>query len=140
MSEHTHEHTHTYTHEHPHGHDGQEHSHEHTHTYTHSHEHSHDGGDSHEHTHDHEHENHDHDHQHEHGHSHGTALNQDQVRALLDYNYKHNTSHADELAGLASKLESLGNKDAAAKVAEAKELFSQGNDALKQALELLSKV
>ena len=137
MSEHTHEHTHTYTHEHPHGHDGQEHSHEHTHTYTHSHEHSHDGGDTHEHTHDHEHENHDHEHQHEHGHTNGAPLSREGALALLDYNYKHNSSHADELEGLAQKLESLGNSDAAAKVKEAGKLFSQGNDALKDALELL---
>ncbi len=122
------EHTHTYTHEHSHGHDGQEHSHEHTHTYTHNHE----GGEK-EHTHD----SYEHDHEGAHNHQHKTPENKEQVKALLDYTYKHNTSHADELKKLSEKLKSLGNEDAAKKVDEAEEFFAKGNAALKEALDLL---
>ncbi|WP_051154858.1 MULTISPECIES: hypothetical protein [unclassified Butyrivibrio] len=109
------EHTHTYTHEH----DGSQH----THTYTHDHE---NGA-----------EHHDHDH-HEHHHHDHPMENKEQVKALLDYNYKHNTSHADELTKLADKLESLGFADASAKVSEAEKLFSEGNANLKAALDLIS--
>ena len=107
----------------------------------------------HEHHHDHEHHDHDHEeHFHFHNevpHSHGSAEHAhtsldstsasvySQVKALLDYNYKHNTSHADELDKLADKLESLGYAEAAAKVSAAKELFSEGNKNLKEALELI---
>ncbi|WP_022764743.1 zinc transporter [Butyrivibrio sp. XPD2006] len=108
------EHTHTYTHEH----DGSQH----THTYSHDHE----GGAA---EHDHEH--------HEHHHHDHPMENKEQVKALLDYNYKHNTSHADELKKLSDKLESLGYAEAAAKVSAAKELFSEGNKNLKEALELI---
>ena len=59
--------------------------------------------------------------------------------ALLDYNYKHNTSHADELVKLADMLTGIGNADAADKVLAAKEFFSKGNDSLKEALDLLKK-
>ena len=108
------EHTHTYTHEH----DGSQH----THTYSHDHE----GGAA---EHDHEH--------HEHHHHDHPMENKEQVKALLDYNFKHNTSHADELDKLADKLESLGYAEAAAKVSAARELFSEGNKNLKEALELI---
>ncbi|MBQ7615240.1 MAG: hypothetical protein IJU77_09350 [Butyrivibrio sp.] len=77
------EHTHTYTHEHSHGHDGQEHSHEHTHD---SYEHDHEGA---------------------HNHQHKTPENKEQVKALLDYTYKHNTSHADELKSFPRSLRAL---------------------------------
>ena len=81
-----------------------------------------------EHTHEHDHEHHHHDHPME---------NKEQIKALLDYNFKHNTSHADELTKLSDKLESLGYAEAAAKVSAAKELFSEGNKNLKEALELI---
>ena len=90
----------------------------------------------HEHHHDHEHHDHDH-HDHEHHHHDHPMENKEQVKALLDYNYKHNTSHADELDKLADKLESLGYAEAAVKVSAAKELFSEGNKNLKEALELI---
>ena len=102
----------------------------------------------HEHHHDHDHEEHFHFHN-EVPHSHGSAEHAhtsldstsasvySQVKALLDYNYKHNTSHADELNKLADKLESLGYAEAAVKVSAAKELFSEGNKNLKEALELI---
>ena len=68
-----------------------------------------------------------------------TPQNREQAVALLDYNYKHNSSHADELEKLAKMLVSLENDAAASKVAAAKELFAKGNDALKEALELLKE-
>lgn len=89
-----------------------------------------------EHEHHHDHDHHDH-HDHEHHHHDHPIENKEQVKALLDYNYKHNTSHADELDKLADKLESLGYAEAAAKVSAAKELFSEGNKNLKEALELI---
>ena len=64
--------------------------------------------------------------------------NKEQIKALLDYNFKHNTSHADELTKLSEKLESLGYTEAAAKVSEAEKLFSEGNANLKAALDLIS--
>lgn len=102
-----------------------------------------------EHEHHHDHDEHFHFHN-EVPHSHGSAEHAhtslentsasvySQVKALLDYNYKHNTSHADELTKLADKLESLGFADAAAKVSAAEKLFSEGNANLKAALDLIS--
>jgi hypothetical protein len=118
------EHTHTYTHEHAHDHDGQGHEHEHTHSYTHDHE----GGDK-PHTHeDQPHEGHDH-------HHHPAPENKDQVKALLDYMFKHNSSHEDELEKMIAKLNEQGYDVQSQKVAEAKELFAKGNAALREALE-----
>ena len=81
---------------------------------------------------------HEHHHDHEHHHHDHPMENKEQVKALLDYNYKHNTSHADELTKLADKLESLGFADAAARVSKAEKLFSEGNANLKAALDLIS--
>ena len=86
-----------------------------------------------EHTHEHDHE---HGH-HEHHHHDHPKENKEQVKALLDYNYKHNTSHADELTRLSEKLADLGYTEAAAKVSEAEKLFSEGNANLKAALDLI---
>ena len=88
-----------------------------------------------EHTHD-EH-GHGHDHEGAHHHHHEIPENREQVVALLDYTFKHNTSHADELKKLAEKLKSLGNEAAAEKVSKAEELFCEGNGYLGEALELL---
>ena len=55
--------------------------------------------------------------------------------ALLDYMYKHNSSHEDELSKLVGKLGEQGFEPQAQKVSEAKELFAKGNAALKAALE-----
>lgn len=119
------EHTHTYTHEHDHEHDGHDHMHEHTHTYTHDHA---DGDKPHTHE-DQPHEGHDHHHEHV------TPENKDQVMALLDYMFKHNTSHEDELGKMIAKLNEQGYTSQAQKVLEAKEMFSKGNAALRDALE-----
>ncbi len=78
---------------------------------------------------------HDHDHEHTHSHEHAAPENKDQVSALLDYMFKHNSSHEDELSKMVAKLNEEGFTAQAQKVMEAKELFSKGNAALKDALE-----
>ncbi len=109
------EHTHTYTHEH-------------SHTYTHDHE----GGDV-----EHTHENPEHDHDATHNHQHTELASKEQVIALLDYNWKHNLSHGEELKKLSDRIKSLGDEAAAGKVSEAADFFSKGNAALEEALKML---
>ena len=92
---------------------------------------------THEHTHEHEHE-HDH-HHHDHHHDHEVPETRDKMITLLDYNCRHNESHASELKRLADKLKDQGHDAEAAKVAEACEAFDKGNAALRQALELLKR-
>ncbi len=83
---------------------------------------------------EHEHE-HDHDHGHDHHHhDHGPMENKEQVTALLDYMYKHNRSHEDELVKMAEKLKSLGHEAESAKVSEAQSFFAKGNELLSEAL------
>ena len=76
-----------------------------------------------------------HEHEHTHSHEHAEVENKDQVTALLDYMFKHNSSHEDELEKMVAKLNEEGFTAQAQKVMEAKELFSKGNAALKDALE-----
>ena len=76
-----------------------------------------------------------HSHDHEHSHEHAAPENKDQVSALLDYMFKHNSSHEDELSKMVAKFNEEGFTAQAQKVLEAKELFSKGNAALKDALE-----
>ena len=92
------------------------------------HDHQHEHHEHHEH-HDHEHEHHEHHH-----HDHGPMENMEQVKALLDYMYKHNRSHEDELAKMAEKLKCLGNEAEASKVSEAQSYFAKGNELLSEAL------
>lgn len=63
--------------------------------------------------------------------------NREQMKALLDYMYKHNRSHEDELAKMAEKLKSLGNETEASKVSEAQSYFAKGNELLSEALSKL---
>lgn len=102
----------------------------------------HDGVHAHEHTHDgvtHTHEHH-HDHDHDHHHGHGCAPEQcascggcgehtpkEELVALMKYMVNHNTAHANELAGLAKKLEELGDKTAYEQVMLAVSDFEKGN-------------
>ncbi len=60
--------------------------------------------------------------------------NKEQVTALLDYMYKHNRSHEDELVKMAEKLKSLGHEAESAKVSEAQSFFAKGNELLSEAL------
>lgn len=102
----------------------------------------HDGVHAHEHTHDgvtHTHEHH-HDHDHDHHHDHGCAPEQcascggcgehtpkEELMALMQYMVNHNTAHANELAGLAKKLEESGDKAACDQVMLAVSDFEKGN-------------
>ena len=102
----------------------------------------HDGVHAHEHTHDgvtHTHEHH-HDHDHDHHHDHGCAPEQcascggcgehtpkEELVAPMKYMVNHNTAHANELAGLAKKLEELGDKTAYEQVMLAVSDFEKGN-------------
>ena len=102
----------------------------------------HDGVHAHEHTHDgvtHTHEHH-HHHDHDHHHDHGCAPEQcascsgcgehtpkEELVALMKYMVNHNTAHANELAGLAKKLEELGDKTAYEQVMLAVSDFEKGN-------------
>ena len=104
------------------------------HTGDHTHEHTH-GDVTHTHTHT-----HDHDHEHSHSHDHGCAPEQcascggcgehtprEELMALMKYMVNHNTAHANELAGLAKKLEELGDKTAYEQVMLAVSDFEKGN-------------
>ena len=94
----------------------------------------HDGVHAHEHTHDGV------THTHEHHHDHGCAPEQcascggcgehtpkEELVALMKYMVNHNTAHANELAGLAKKLEELGDKTAYEQVMLAVSDFEKGN-------------
>ncbi len=112
---------HDHTHTHAHSHDGVEHTHEHTH------HHHHDGEEL------------PHDHNGEHGahdHAHGCAHDcadcagcdpMTEALALMQYMVNHNTAHANELAALANRLETLGNAAAAAQVMTAVSEFEKAN-------------
>ena len=113
---------HTYVHVHAHTHNGVEHTHEHVHVHTH------DGGD---HTHTHaDGELTEHQHSHDCAHDCGTCGGCDPMQetlALMQYMVNHNAAHANELAGLAQKLEELGNHAAAEQVLAAVSEFEKGN-------------
>ena len=92
----------------------------------------HDGVHAHEHTHDGV------THTHEHHHDHGCAPEQcascggcgehtPKEELVMKYMVNHNTAHANELAGLAKKLEELGDKTAYEQVMLAVSDFEKGN-------------
>lgn len=100
----------------------------------------HDGVHAHEHTHDGVTHTHEHHHHHDHDHDHGCAPEQcascggcgehtpkEELVALMKYMVNHNTAHANELAGLAKKLEELGDKTAYEQVMLAVSDFEKGN-------------
>ncbi len=117
---------HTHVHIHAHTHDGVEHTHEHVHAHVHEggdHAHTHADGDLTGHEHSHEHS---HDCTHECGTCGGCDPMQETL-ALMQYMVNHNAAHANELAGLAQKLEELGNRAAAEQVRAAVSEFEKGN-------------
>ena len=93
------------------------HEHEHDHSHPHGHEHCHDG----------------------HTHIHGGVATPADVKALLEYMTNHNVQHANELADMGEKLRSLGKTEAADRIAQGVEAFSQANVKLAQALKLVKK-
>lgn len=90
----------------------------------------------HDHHHDHE---HDHSRPHGHEHCHGGVATPADVKALLEYMTNHNVQHANELAEMVEKLRSLGKTEAADRIAQGVEAFSQANAKLAEALELVKK-
>ena len=84
---------------------------------------------------------HDHPHPHEHPHDHdhcapescktcpgcGEHTTKEELMALMQYMVNHNTAHANELAGLAKKLEESGDKAACDQVMLAVSDFEKGN-------------
>lgn len=80
---------------------------------------------------------HGHVHHHE-GENHGAG---DAARnlALLTYMLEHNKQHADELHEMAHTLSDEGKGEAASLLAEALDKFSDGNDKIAAALEILNK-
>lgn len=90
----------------------------------------------HDHHHDHE---HDHSRPHGHEHCHGGVATPEDVKALLEYMTNHNVQHANELAEMGEKLRSLGKTEAADRIAQGVEAFSQANAKLAEALELVKK-
>lgn len=93
----------------------------------------------HEHTHDHDH-GHTHchgEHPHHHHHDGAQGTVSDQTVALVSYMLDHNRSHAEEIHGLAHKLEAMGQHEAAALIEQGVTCYGQGNDLLAQALALL---
>ena len=90
----------------------------------------------HDHHHDHE---HDHSRPHGHEHCHGGVATPADVKALLEYMTNHNVQHANELAEMGEKLRSLGQTEAADRIAQGVEAFSQANAKLAEALELVKK-
>lgn len=101
---------------------GHEH-HEHDHEYMHAH--------GIEHTHDHEHE-HEHEHSHEHCDPKACAScagcdPKAELAALMKYMVGHNAAHANELAGLAKQLQTMGDNTAYEQVMAAVSDFEKGN-------------
>ena len=90
----------------------------------------------HDHHHDHE---HDHSRPHGHEHCHGGVATPADVKALLEYMTNHNVQHANELAEMGEKLRSLGKTEAADRIAQGVEAFSQANAKLAEALEIKKK-
>ena len=90
----------------------------------------------HDHHHDHE---HDHSRPHGHEHCHGGVATPADVKALLEYMTNHNVQHANELAEMGEKLRSLGKTEAADRIAQGVEAFSQANAKLAEALKKKKK-
>ena len=94
----------------------------------------------HENINDHEHL-HGHEHDHEH-HHHDHALHEggaDTLTAVLKYMLDHNMHHADELKGIAAKLQEQGKAEAAKALGESTGLFDAANEKLAAALRLLGE-
>ena len=76
-------------------------------------------------------------HHHHHHHDHEGNAPDKRLYALMNYMLSHNADHAKELEQLALKVKESGNDEAYEHTVEAVRFFSQGNDALKKALEHL---
>ena len=75
---------------------------------------------------------------HDHYHAHEPGKHTDEeTPALLTYTLDHNRHHGEELHEIYHALEAAGKKDAATALHEAMHLYSDANDKLAQALELM---
>lgn len=121
------DHEHEHHHEHEHTHDGVTHTHPHEHHHAHAHE-------SHDHQHDAALEHGDHAHSHDCAPEScascggcGEHTPKEELMALMKYMVNHNTAHASELAGLAKKLDDMGDHAAYEQVMLAVSDFEKGN-------------
>lgn len=83
---------------------------------------------------------HSHGHGHDHDHTHGAAdTPMEELVALVKYMVGHNTAHAEELAGLAQKLDDAGNHSAYRRIMDAVVNYDVGNATLAAVLEDLTQ-
>ena len=83
---------------------------------------------------------HSHGHGHDHDHTHGVAdTPMEELVALVKYMVGHNTAHAEELAGLAQKLDDAGNHSAYRRIMDAVVNYDVGNATLAAVLEDLTQ-
>lgn len=61
-----------------------------------------------------------------------------EIKVLIEYMIKHNNSHNKELIDLANKIK-LINEEAYNQIINAYNFYSNGNDELQKALEILSR-
>ena len=76
---------------------------------------------------------------HEHSHEHHiqSDMTAEELLALLEYNYTHNSAHASQMEEMLTSLKKLGNTAAAEKLQEAVAKYSEANALLKEAIEEL---
>lgn len=83
---------------------------------------------------------HSHGHGYDHDHTHGAAdTPMEELVALVKYMVGHNTAHAEELAGLAQKLDDAGNHSAYRRIMDAVVNYDVGNATLAAVLEDLTQ-
>ena len=79
-----------------------------------------------------------HDHHHHH-HDHAPAESAAEMTAVLTYMLQHNIHHADELKKMSETLAEKGMQAASEKLLESVSFFTEGNEKLAAALELVKK-
>ncbi len=72
-------------------------------------------------------------------HSRISAQTPEELAALLEYAFHHNSSHIDELQQIAKKFEENGNQAACDKINAAAEEFRKGSLLLKEVTELIKQ-
>ena len=83
---------------------------------------------------DHEHQ---HEHTHDHQHEHSSIDSKEKLIALLDHMQQHNVSHATELNKILDTVKELGGEKVYEEVSLAIKDYTEGNEKLKKALEIL---
>ncbi len=67
-------------------------------------------------------------------HHHPVPDSEEKLVALLSHLCEHNESHTEELSHLADKLKEFGHEKEAAALQEAADLYTKGNEKLREAL------